>query len=76
MIMTATPTPQKVAQRIRMQAARMGISHAELAKRIGISKTAMNEITKGRNFPRAQTLAALAVEFGVTTDYLLGLSDE
>jgi transcriptional regulator with XRE-family HTH domain len=47
------------------------ISQAELARRIGISKTAMNAIEGGHTDPRASRIVAIAQVLGVSTDALL-----
>ena len=41
------------------------------AAKVGMSKTGLWQIEKGRSEPMARTIAALATALGVTTDYLL-----
>jgi len=57
--------------RIRKAREQARISQAELARRIGISKTAMNAIEGGATDPRASRIVAIARELGVSTDTLL-----
>ena len=57
--------------RIRKAREHARISQAELARRIGISKTAMNAIEGGATDPRASRIVAIAQELGVSTDTLL-----
>ena len=57
--------------RIRKAREQARISQAELARRIGISKTAMNAIEGGATDPRASRIVAIARELGVSTDALL-----
>ena len=57
--------------RIRKARERACISQAELARRIGISKNAMNAIEGGATDPRASRIVAIAQELGVSTDTLL-----
>jgi transcriptional regulator with XRE-family HTH domain len=57
--------------RIRKARERADISQAELARRIGISKNAMNAIEAGATDPRASRIVAIAQELGVSTDALL-----
>lgn len=57
--------------RIRKARERANISQAELARRIGISKTSMNAIEGGHTDPRASRIVAIAQELGVSTDTLL-----
>ena len=56
--------------RIRKAREQARISQAELARRIGISKTAMNAIEGGHTDPRASRIVAIARELGVSTDAL------
>ena len=48
-----------------------GLSQAELARRLGISASAMGMYEQGRREPPAQTLVALSRELEVSTDFLL-----
>ena len=48
-----------------------GWSQAELARRIGVSASAVGMYEQGRREPSLGLLVRLAQEFGVTTDYLL-----
>ena len=57
--------------RIRKVREQANISQAELARRIGISKNAMNAIEAGHTDPRASRIVAIAQVLGVNTDTLL-----
>ena len=46
-------------------------SQSELARRLRISPSAVGMYEQGRREPSADTIVALAREFGVSTDYLL-----
>ena len=48
-----------------------GLSQAELAKRLGISPSAMGMYEQGRREPSVQTLVSLSRELGTSTDFLL-----
>lgn len=48
-----------------------GMSQEELAQRLGVTRQAVSKWELGTGQPELQSLAALAREFGVTTDYLL-----
>ena len=48
-----------------------GWSQAELARRIGVSASAIGMYEQGRREPSLGLLVRLAEEFGTTTDYLL-----
>jgi transcriptional regulator with XRE-family HTH domain len=57
--------------RIRKAREQADISHAELARRMGMSKNAMHAIEAGDTDPRALRIVAIAQELGVSTDALL-----
>lgn len=61
-----------LGDRIRMARMRRRLSQAELARRIGISTNAMNQMEMGITDPRASRIKAIAEVLGVTTDFLLG----
>ena len=48
-----------------------GMSQTELARRIGVSPSALGMYEQGRREPGAQTMVALAEALEVTTDFLL-----
>lgn len=48
-----------------------GLSQAELAKRLGVSPSAVGMYEQGRREPSAETLVALSEVFQVSVDYLL-----
>jgi len=50
---------------------RAGLSQAMLAKRLGLSASAIGMYEQGRREPPLDILVSMATEFGVTTDYLL-----
>jgi transcriptional regulator with XRE-family HTH domain len=60
-----------LGDRIRQARERVGLSQIELARRIGLSKNAMNSIETGDADPRASRIVAIAQELGVSTDALL-----
>lgn len=57
--------------RIALLRAGNGWSQAELARRIGVSASAVGMYEQGRREPSLDLVVRLANEFGVTTDYLL-----
>ena len=57
--------------RIALLRAANGWSQAELARRIGVSASAVGMYEQGRREPSLDLVVRLAQEFGVTTDYLL-----
>lgn len=64
-----------IGQRIRAARERYGMTGAELARRIGISGTALYDIEAGRSEPLAGRIEAIARVLNVTTDELHGLTN-
>jgi transcriptional regulator with XRE-family HTH domain len=65
--------PSTIGTRIREERQRYGMSQAELARRIKISKTAMNDIEQGNTAdPRVSHVVAIADTLRVSLDALLG----
>lgn len=52
-----------------------GMSQVQLAKRLGITKSAVNAWESGTNSPSLTYIIRLAQVFGVSTDYLLGVNE-
>ena len=65
-----------LGDRIRQAREQAGISQAELARRIGISKNAMNTIEGGQSDPRVSRIVAIALVLGVSTDTLLDIQEK
>ena len=68
-------TQNRLGKRIRLARIRYGMSQMELAKTIGISKNAMNQIEAGLTDPRASRITSIARALTCSTDYLLGIAD-
>ena len=52
------------------------LTQAELAKELNISRDAVSSYESGRRQPDLNLLVKIAAFFGVSVDYLLGLSGE
>ncbi len=70
--------PATLGDRIREARLHYGMSQAELARRIGISATALNQIESGKTpDPGVSRIIGIARVLGVSTDaLLLGGKDE
>lgn len=68
-------TKEIFAQRVVELRKEKGINQAQLAERVGVSKTSANLYESATRVPDIQVLARYAKELEVTSDYLLGLSD-
>lgn len=59
-----------IGQRIKKLLKEKGISQAELARRIGVSRAAVSEWVRGKSEPSESTLKLIAKEFGVNENWL------
>lgn len=50
-------------------------SQAELARRTGVTKSAISTYELGTRTPSAEVVCAFAKAFGVSSDYLLGIAE-
>ena len=53
-----------------------GYTQEDVAKKLGLTKSAYGYYEQGKTVPDAHTLSKLANIFDVSTDYILGLTDE
>jgi transcriptional regulator with XRE-family HTH domain len=65
----------KFNQRLKELREEKNLSLSALSKEINVSSTALYYWETGERIPNAQAVITLANYFGVTTDYLLGISD-
>lgn len=63
-----------VDERIRTLREHHGYTQAELAKRLGITRSSVNAWELGISAPSTQYIVELAAIFKVSTDYLLGVN--
>ena len=63
-----------VADRIKNLREQKGMTQAELAKQLGITRSSVNAWEMGISVPSTQYIVELAGLFKVSTDYLLGLN--
>lgn len=62
-------------QRLQKLRERRHISRRTLSELCGLSKNMIAIYERGEMEPTASTLKTLALHFGVTTDYLLGVTE-
>lgn len=65
-----------IAERIKELRLANKMSQKKLAEAVGVDKRAVIFWEQGVNEPKATFVRNLALCFGCTSDYLLGLSDE
>ena len=63
-------------QRIKELRIESGLTQKELAEKLETTNSAVCDWEKGRTQPDLETLKQIAQFFSVSTDYLLGLSDD
>lgn len=62
--------------RLRMLRDAKGELQPQLGSIIGVKKGQVSEMENGNRMTTGEKIALLALHFGVTADYLLGLSDD
>ena len=62
-----------IAERIAALREQRHLTQAELAKRLGVTRSSVNAWELGISVPSTQYLVELAALFGVSTDFLLGV---
>ena len=62
-----------IADRIKTLRESFGITQAELARRLGVTRSGVNAWEMGISVPSTQCVVELALLFNVSTDYLLGI---
>ncbi len=63
------------AERLKSLLESQGMSQKELAAKAGITESAVSHYLKGDRIPRGAILLNIAKALGVSTDYLLNLSE-
>ncbi len=64
-----------IADRIRILREGMGATQADLAKKLGITRSSVNAWELGISVPSTQYIVELSHIFGVSTDYLLNVDE-
>lgn len=67
---------EMIDSRIKALREAANITQAELAKKLGITRSSVNAWEMGISAPSTQYLVELSLFFKVSTDYLLGLSHD
>ena len=63
------------AERLKELRKEKGITQEQLAEETGLTQGALTRYENGLRSPAANAIITLAKYFGVTTDYLLGVTD-
>lgn len=62
-----------IADKIKFLREKQGLTQAELARRLGITRSSVNAWELGFSAPSTTYIIELAKTFSVSTDYLLGV---
>jgi len=62
--------------RLRTIREQRGLSQRELARLCGLGETQINKYESGLSDPNVESLKLMAEKLGVSTDYLLSITDE
>ncbi|MGN0307114.1 MAG: helix-turn-helix domain-containing protein [Lachnospiraceae bacterium] len=65
-----------IGARIKKERLNLKLTQKKLAKQLGISQKTVSSYERGKCIPPIDILKKLAETFNVTTDYLLGITDE
>ena len=65
-----------IADRIKYLRDKAGMKQVELAKRLGISRSAVNSWEMSLSFPSVANIIEMTQIFHISADYLLTLSDK
>ena len=68
-------TPRRKVS-LRRSSRRLGLNQAQLGKKIGLSHKSISTIESGARGTSLDKLIELAYVFHVSTDYLLGITDD
>ena len=63
------------SERIKALRQEQGMTQEALGKVIGVKRDSIYTYETGKNYPEVRNLIVLADYFGVSTDYLLGRTD-
>src|SRR5438045_1540682 len=62
--------------RLRELRQQKGLTQEELAERLGLGRRQIHRYERGLSEPSGEVVSRIALELGVSSDYLLGLIDE
>lgn len=65
-----------VPERLILIREKLGISKAEAARRVGLSKMGYGRYESGERIPSVQTIEVMAQKLNTSVDYLMGKTDD
>ena len=63
-----------ICDKIKMLREKSGMTQTELSRKLGVARSGVNAWEMGISIPSTQYIVEIALLFGVSTDYLLGLN--
>lgn len=66
---------EELARRLRMARASLGLTQAQAARDASISQSALSLYEKARREPHATSIKRLAIVYGVSMDWIMGVSE-
>lgn len=67
---------QYFGEKIRALRLEKGLTQTQLADKIGLVKGSISAYEQGKKYPSVEVLIKLCTVFDVSSDYLIGLSDD
>ena len=64
-----------LAEKIRSLREQLGLTQAELAKKLGLTRSSINAWEMGLSVPSTPLIVDLSRFFGISTDFLLGIEE-
>lgn len=64
------------SKRLKQLIYERGFTQNSFANRVGVTRQAVSQYCNGETNPKADKLMKIAIELGVSSDYLLGLSKD
>ena len=64
-----------IGSRLKALRKSLGLSQSDFADELNIARSSVSEYESGKKIPSALVIAKIAQYFGVSADYLLGLTD-
>jgi transcriptional regulator with XRE-family HTH domain len=65
-----------IAEKIKALRTAHNLTQAELARKLGVTRNGVNSWEQGLSIPSTNYIVELSKLFGVSTDYLLGISEQ
>ena len=68
--------PSELARRLKALSQEKGLAQNSFAKEINVSNASVSYWENAKQIPSAEVIYKIAIYFGVSADYILGIKDE